>query len=64
MKRAKKEGITLSDVIEKLLQGYVDAPVWKSIPDGIPLPPEYVQLKDIRIVHLDGGTEKLNLPVK
>jgi len=45
MRRAKKEGATLSDVIEKLLQGYIDAPVWKAVQDGkqvpsFPLPTE------------------------
>jgi hypothetical protein len=45
MKRAKKEGNTLSDVIEKLLQGYIDATVWKSVATGMPLPPDIVELK-------------------
>lgn len=59
MKRAKKEGNTLSDVIEKLLQGYVDAPVWKGVSDGIPFPPDYVRLKDVRVVYQDGQESKL-----
>lgn len=58
MKRAKKEGNTLSDIIERLLQGYVAAPVWKSIQDGIPLPPDYVELKNVNILHADGTTSK------
>jgi hypothetical protein len=59
MKRAKKEGATLSDVIERLLQGYVNADVWKSVSDGIPLPPDYVSLKKVGVVYPDGHTAKL-----
>jgi hypothetical protein len=58
MKRAKKEGATLSDVIERLLQGYISSDVWKSVESGVPLPPDYVQLNAVKAIHANGTTSK------
>jgi hypothetical protein len=34
MRRAKKEGVTISDVIEMALRGYVNADAWKQVATG------------------------------
>lgn len=51
MKKAKKEGNTLSDVIENLLRGYVASPI---LSGGVILPPDYIGIKKVGVLHRDG----------
>ena len=56
--KAKKEGFTFSEKVEQLLEAYNAAPVWKQVSTGIPLPPDYIEIRDIAIQRANGKIEK------
>lgn len=58
-RKAEKEGFTFSEKVEQLLEAYNKAPVWKQVSNGIPLPPDYVEMRDIAIQRANGKIEKL-----
>lgn len=57
--KAEKEGFTFSEKVEQLLLAYNDSPVWKSVGTGIPLPPDYVRIRNVAIIKANGKTEKI-----
>lgn len=58
-KKAEREGFSFSEKVEQLLEAYNSAPVWKSVSGGIPLPPDYIEIRDVAILKANGKIEKL-----
>jgi hypothetical protein len=60
-RKAKREGMTLSERINKFLVDYT-APVKKNT-DGIDLPADYIDLKKVGILNPDGSVTPINFPM-